>query len=509
MSQLINLYYNSIKSLINHRLHKKSICLNIGDEGVVLSHFEGKNLLERHFAKHSSPNDKKNLVDIVNNNSDAKIFILIDTLEQSFTVEEFPPVSKLSIKQLVKNKTYRDISNNLKGFHYINRNELMNDEWRYLIINANVDKNIEEWLNIASQDILRFGGIFSLPLEAASLIAQANKKIYEKQPPRWQIALFHNKSGGFRQIVLDNGKLFMSRLVNDEGSKDAEVTVGNIEQEILNTIEYLKRIIYKENERLEVVAIVGNDLKKHLQKVKLPVDNILIFSPHEMGEKIGLHNIVYQDDRFSDILCTGFFNKNKRKGTILSNKFFMETEIYRNIFQMVPAASLAIALLIGASIFSSAAKVAYDTSVSFGISNEISESNKFIEDVKKHPDFEYNQALLNLFSTYKAVYGETGASFYDYLSKTGAIVDEKISFQSVSWSQTEDNKKYSITVDASYPSSNLSYKRKDEINKSLEEKVKMIFKDAKVSTISQNNSVTLDSTETSSRITFQIEGNIN
>jgi len=84
----------------------------------------------------------------------------------------------------------------------------------------------------------------------------------------WQIFICHNKVGGFRQVAFKNDKILFTRLISSAIGESPDFVVGNIEQEVQNSFEYLKRLSLKEGENCDIYFIVSQEVKNRLIKVK-------------------------------------------------------------------------------------------------------------------------------------------------------------------------------------------------------------------------------------------------
>ena len=69
-----------------------------------------------------------------------------------------------------------------------------------------------------------------------------DKKNKEETGVRWKFLVTHNKVGGFRQVILRDGRAIFTRLTQPVGEVTPAVVAGNIEQEITSTIEYMNRL---------------------------------------------------------------------------------------------------------------------------------------------------------------------------------------------------------------------------------------------------------------------------
>jgi cell division protein FtsL len=117
---------------------------------------------------------------------------------------------------------------------------------------------------------------------------------------RWEVYLSQNKTGGFRQVAYQDGKIIFSRLLNNINDPSPDVVAGNIEQEVANSIEYMSRLSLGSDQEIDVYLILSSDILKYLRKEKIKATNLITYTPHALAEKIKVPEASTEKDKFSD-----------------------------------------------------------------------------------------------------------------------------------------------------------------------------------------------------------------
>lgn len=308
----------------------RSFILTIGDDGGILIYMEGKKVLRRMFSASPALDDVKHFDSLLRTDPQAPISILIDTMDQTYVHQTLPPVSPLSINKLIQRRLDRDFSaSDIKGAIALGRSSEGRKEWNYLFISVANISPISDWIAFAIDHPNPFRGVFLLPVEAEHLLRKllkvtpsgtvAKKPLITVSKPketptegpdapsRWQIIVSHHKVGGFRQIVFRDNKLMFTRLSQPVGEALAEVIAGNIEQELVSTTEYLKRLAFNPASGLDVTVIVASEIRKHLTLDNSNFRRVNIRTPHEVAELLGLSKATEESDHFGDVIFAAYF----------------------------------------------------------------------------------------------------------------------------------------------------------------------------------------------------------
>lgn len=299
-------------------LQKHKFYLLIGEEGTILVDMVGKKVVNRLFTPSHSKTDRQKIHTLLNDNPHAPIYILLDAMDQAYTRQTLPGVSALTIGKIVNKRLERDFpDSDLKGAILLGREEKGRKDWIYLFVSAAISPVIDEWIQYILTLPLKFAGIYLLPTETESLVHRLSRKIFKMKDMacEWQFLVTYNKTGGFRQIALQHGKIVFTRFIHPGKNSLPELLAGDLEQEIQNSLDYLRRLSFANEKGMDFFIIVSEDIKKNLadMNLKIPKGRKLIYTPHEVATFLEMKDITHPEDKFADILLCANFATSRHK----------------------------------------------------------------------------------------------------------------------------------------------------------------------------------------------------
>jgi cell division protein FtsB len=215
---------------------------------------------------------------------------------------------------------------------------------------------LQKWIAFVVERANPFKGMGLIPLEAQPFITACEKAILLKERGKggdltlseWQLMVNHHKVGGFRQIVLHKGKLIFTRMAQPIGESMPEVIAGNIEQEITNTIEYLKRLGLQGPDFMSVVIVAAEDIKKVLDSKRIKAGSYHFFTPFELAELLAITDAAQPEDQFGDVVISAFVGKRSKLMLSLTTTYIRKLLNYsRYIMATRLAAALGILGILG------------------------------------------------------------------------------------------------------------------------------------------------------------------
>lgn len=341
-------------------LSKEKFVLIIGDDGAILSYVKSGKIEKRIFAKSSAMSDRRELSAVLKDNVEVPIYVLIDSMEQSFTKQTLPAVSSFAVGKLLEKRLQRDFAeSDIKGAMLLGRETSGRHDWIYLFSATPLTESLSEWISYIESLENRFAGIYMLPIEMESLVKKLVKTLptseekkkdksedddedddeYEA-PVDWHFIATFNKTGGVRQVVLENGKVVFTRLIKTGKDNLPDIIAGNIEQEILNTVDYMRRLSFKETDNLDVMVAVPADIKNSMQGLKINGKLANLYTPFELSEAIGLKGVASQNDKFADLVIAANF-ANSSASLRLTSSNMKKLDNIVNIHRISTAAILA------------------------------------------------------------------------------------------------------------------------------------------------------------------------
>ncbi len=337
---------------------KNQFVLSVGDEGAILCHYHDGSLANRFFVDSPYSPDVKLIEKLTSTYPKSPISILVDVIEQNYSQQVLPPVSSWGVKQQVKRRIKRDFQpNDLNNTLLLERSKEGRRDWNFLFISLANSDPFAKWLEIVLAQKNDFKGVFLLPIEATEFTKDLYSVSLKENQGEWKLLVLHNKVGGFRIVAFKNGKLIFTRLAqNLIGDNIAEIVVGNMEQEISNTVEYLKRLAFKGEADSHLTIIAGADILQKIDPKTLKFGQVDLITPFEASEKLNLPEAVTDKDKFADVLLATYFSSSKKHVLKFTSNVTQKVEALYNSIKGIYAAAALISLI----IIGFAASDAYD-----------------------------------------------------------------------------------------------------------------------------------------------------
>ncbi|MFO0070027.1 MAG: hypothetical protein ACK529_07680 [Alphaproteobacteria bacterium] len=350
-------------SLGNSRSER--VVLLVGDEGAVLVYVNQRRVLRRLFAPSAQPEHVKTILELLQAHPKVPLRLLVDVVDQQYVRHVFPPVSALGIQKLVDRRLTREFPpEDLKGALQIGREATGKREWNYLLIGlANVPP-LQTWLELVLELPNMLTGVHLVPVEAQqfypSLAGAIPQRTFEGSRAAWKLLVSHNKVGGFRQVVLHKEKLVFTRLAQSIDDAVAAVVAGNIEQEILNSIEYLRRFDFNDSATLEIVVIASNEVKDALDLQRFNAAGAYVLTPLEAADLLDLEQAALSADCYGDVVLASHFATTRKPSLGLMSRYGRQIhKLYQARLAGRVAAGV-IAALIGVSLLSGLVHIVRD-----------------------------------------------------------------------------------------------------------------------------------------------------
>ena len=276
----------------------------VGDEGTILLYMRDNEVVSRQFVPDASEQNLAELRGSLDNDPKAPISLIIDSLDQSYVQQSLPPVSSMSVKKLINRRLDRDFGpQDIKGAVLLGRDEKGRKDWNFLMVSVERSRQISLWLDFVFSLPNRFSGIFLVSVETEIILRNLERaKGIKSTGAKWTFFISHNKVGGFRQVILHNGRIIFTRMAQPIGEATPEVLAGNIEQEMQSTMEYMKRLAYDPADGLDIIIIAANALKPVIDKNKFKCNSFTIITPYEVAQFLGIEGATQPTDQFGDVI---------------------------------------------------------------------------------------------------------------------------------------------------------------------------------------------------------------
>lgn len=317
-----------------------SFQVSIGDDGAVVVYSKKGYAQNKLFIRSTEESETARLTKLLRADPEAQVYIYIDTLDQSYIQKTIPGVGQLASNALVQKRLEKDIpENHFKSYVQIGRALSGRQDWIYTFISAANEPPISTWIEYFMPFKNIVAGIYFMPVELYAVVQKVKQIALEEnqfketkkkknfiamlqsllgqkskdEDSRWELYLSQNKTGGFRQVAFQDGKIIFSRLINNINAPSAEIVAGNIEQEIANSIEYMMRLSLGTEKEVDVYLILSEEIIKHIRKEKIKSSNLFIYTPFQLSKKLIVPEASSATDKFADPTVLTYFSKTGSK----------------------------------------------------------------------------------------------------------------------------------------------------------------------------------------------------
>lgn len=284
--------------------------INIGDEGAILTLFQNKKLAKRLYAATANDYDVKQFRKLIELHPKASISVLIDNTDQSYLRQKIPPVNRVFLPRLIRKRMRRDVEpEDFAGAIRLGRSKQGRKDWNYVFVSVPHRPPVSEWMAFLDEFENPIHGYFLLPVELANICNHYVKTTKKQRPVQhhWKLMVVHNKISGLRQVVLDKNKIIFTRVTNTTQEDIPEVVAGEIEHELINTIDYIKRITGDDHTEVSIVMSLESSIMHHINLPRLQCKDIHMLTPYQMAEHLKIENACKETDKFCDTLVAAHF----------------------------------------------------------------------------------------------------------------------------------------------------------------------------------------------------------
>ena len=267
--------------------------------------------------------------------SSVPIYIFADVSDQSFKQLKIPSSNPIIVKKLIQRRLLRDYSKNDLNSYFPFKDKKENDKNSSSFVVANIANvpPLSDWLNYLKDLANPVDAVYSVPIELSLLPEKIEPILKKKGAPvaaaRWKMLIIQSNVGGFRIIVTKDSQLVFSRLLNFDMEEFGDEKVVNLKNQILGTIEFLRRIGYKDKQGINVFLLFTSELISRFNISDLKGYNVTPVSEEDLTNiaykkklreslqhsiELDISAFFYSKGRY-----LGFLTKNLEQVSLLSN----------------------------------------------------------------------------------------------------------------------------------------------------------------------------------------------
>lgn len=332
---------------------KDGFVITIGEFGIIFALHKKNKIENKIFFKELNEETSKNLTQILNQNKNLPVYILLDTVDQSYKKKDYPFIKKNDLTHLIKRDFEEDSDkNSLKNHIILNLNEKdkaqKDKKWHCLFISASISNITQKIIDFINKNENRLIGVYLCPLESISLFKtlkesiKSSSKIGEKKSETYCLVT-QSKISKTRQTVFFQDQLIFTRLL-DYDCLDANF-IEKYEKDLMATLQYLRKIFPEiDVSEIETVNILPNNTLKGIEKIKNIELNFVNYTPYKAA-LIAFKNFeISENSEVCDLIFSKIFFDNKKKISRFSNKkidyvekmfLAMKFSYFFNLFMLV------------------------------------------------------------------------------------------------------------------------------------------------------------------------------
>lgn len=412
--------------------------LIIGDDGAILVFMQGSTVVRRLFAPSPRPDHTASMVELMQSNPGVPISVLADVIDQQYVRHSFPPVSSFSVNNLVKRRMERDFqAEDLTGMLRLGRDKAGRREWNYLLIALANTPLIQQWMELIVELPNELKGIYLTPLEAQNYIPALKKAASMNTALPWQLLITHNKVSGFRQVVLREGKLVFTRVTQAIDDGVAAVIAGNIEQEIISTLEYLRRLGFQDNESLELIVIAAQEVKESLDLNRFRVGAAQMLTPLDVADMLDLQQAALSADRFGDVVMASWFATAKKRALKFNTAYGTKlAQFYSATRGLKIVGALLVAGLVCASLLNIKDTILISSDASDIEQQRVPQRAEMTKLQKSLDSLDEDVAFKSAVVTVNDAFLKNAPSPLDFISKLALHLNSTFRVKAVTWAAT-------------------------------------------------------------------------
>ena len=437
----------------------KKFILFISDRGASLMLFNKYNIIERLEVSGVADEQITQITSLLRKHPKVPIYLLSDVSDQSFKHINIPSTNPLIIKKLLARRASRDFQKNDLNNYYLfkDKEEKSKNSSHYIMANIARVPPLSEWLDYLRNIPNPISAVYSLAVELSGLshdlelcLTKSGKAVAES---RWKMLVMQNKKGGFRVVVTKDGQTIFSRMLNFDEILDNE-HVDMLKNQIIGTVEYLRRIGFKDKQGISLFLIFENKLHDMFNIESIKGYNAVKVSQEELSQAVGGKSSVVEtaiEQELSRYFVSkgrffGFYTKNLELVANLSN-----INIGLTVAAVASAAFLAIYIMLN---FQGLAGIKKNIERMSLQKNKLEQNLENIRQEKFGFDIDENK-VIDVARLHEMLQAQK-LDPLDIIIKLSDMKPENIKIKDFAWSNLE-NDQMSFEVDATFVSKDLSY----------------------------------------------------
>jgi len=440
----------------------KKFVLQIGDNGAHLTFFKKGTPVQS--VKVSGIKDEKisELTNLLRKYPRVPVYLLTDVSEQSFKQVKIPSTNPIIIKKLLGRRLARDYKKEdlHNYFNFKDKDDTDKSSSNFIVTNIAHIPPLSDWLDYTKNIPNPVDAVYSIPIELSHLVNLVEQNLKTKgsavTTSRWKMLILQSDLGGFRIIVTKDSQLIFSRLLNFDSEKFDREEIETLRNQILGTIEFLRRIGYKDKHGINGYLLFKSELSTKFDPSSIKGYNVKNVDSDKLA------NIVYgkklptkRVDSIDQDVAGFFVRKGKFLGFLTKN--LEQISMLNNINLGLTLTSMfAIFFLILFILFNSQSVNSAKSNIDkFKFKkNKLSSRLETIREEKFGFDIDEDK-VIDVAKLHNMLNDKANDPL-EIVVKLSGIIPNKVKVKNFSW-DINDNNKITLKVSAVFSGEDLSY----------------------------------------------------
>jgi hypothetical protein len=223
-----------------------------------------------------------------------------DLLEQSYRKETVPRLNRFDRAKVLRRRLERAFPETpLKAALKLADDPEEPHSQNFLLVGVPPAADWDRWLGFLRALENPVLAVTLFPIEVAGMVTRLVRALTPpgRQPHGWAILISRQRTGGFRQIVVDRGELVLTRLTPglaaDAGPEGA---AAEIRQELKATLGYMTRLGYRAGSSLDIVVLGDDALRARLDDGGSLPGQLAVVTAAQAARMLGVGALGRADD---------------------------------------------------------------------------------------------------------------------------------------------------------------------------------------------------------------------
>jgi hypothetical protein len=244
------------------------------------------------------------------------LVVVGDLLEQSYRKEAVPRLNRFDRAKVLARRLERAfLETPLKAALKLADDPEEPRSQNFLLVGIPPSADWDRWIGFLRSIENPVLALSLLPIEAAGMVTCLVRALTPagRPPHSWAILISRQRTGGFRQIVVDRGELVLTRLTPSLAADAGPAGVAaEIRLELKATLGYMTRLGYRAGGSLDIVVLGDDELRARLADGGSLPGQLAVVSAAQAAKILGIGALGRADDVDGALLAAVWVGARRR-----------------------------------------------------------------------------------------------------------------------------------------------------------------------------------------------------